>query len=372
MDFNRGIGIAMALGSSLAMSVGLLLLNILKDDFQVLQLVTLRSAMVTIIALPLALIKREPVFRFEWKLCFSGFMMWAIVLSFIAAILTLGYADASAIFFAQSVFVGVFACIFLREPCKAVQVIVTFLMILGVVLVVQPPGLFSFFRHDNNGNATNISKTIIANTHLVRNATEGNIPFEHKISNGSSESRDINNSTSRSGHFIIPRWQGTLLALTACLISSVFLIYSKNFKDVHFTTLLIQYNSMTCLLTLPLTLIFWQMRCPSIALPWITFLGSAVSICIAHSLLYLSLAREKAEVISVVRTSQVALAYLLEITFTGVFPTWSSISGATLITITAVLYGVWKMKTVNERKYQKIEEDDEEESELERLSSTDE
>src|ERR1700712_2389605 len=105
-----------------------------------------RSFVQLIVFLPLAMYFKEPLFGIEGErvalLERSVFGYTCFVLSYYA-LSYISLSDSSAIAFSAPVFVSVFACVLLKEPCGVFQVVTIFGTLVGVFLIARPSFLFA-------------------------------------------------------------------------------------------------------------------------------------------------------------------------------------------------------------------------------------
>ena len=137
------MGLMMALFSGFCFATATFTVDLM-DHVDSAFVVMTRSLIQTIIFLPPAIYFKEPLTGIAgergtlWERCFAGLN----VLTSYYALAFISLGDSSAIGFSAPVFVSVFACFLLHEPCGLFQVSTVLGTLVGVVLIARPSFLF--------------------------------------------------------------------------------------------------------------------------------------------------------------------------------------------------------------------------------------
>lgn len=86
------------------------------------------------------------------------------------ALAFLSLSDASAIAFSAPVYVSIFACVLLKEPCGSFQVITIIVTIVGVILISRPTFIFHddiSSSYDSNGTMTDVGNKFTPESRLI-------------------------------------------------------------------------------------------------------------------------------------------------------------------------------------------------------------
>lgn len=78
----------------------------------------------------------------RWMLFIRSLFGFVAFVFFYIALRFISLSDASTIVFSSPVYVSIFACILINEPCGAFQIATVMLTVLGVVLISKPSFLF--------------------------------------------------------------------------------------------------------------------------------------------------------------------------------------------------------------------------------------
>ncbi|KAK6638133.1 hypothetical protein RUM44_008558 [Polyplax serrata] len=192
--------------------------------------------------------------------------------------------DATTIIFSSPVFVMVLSFIILREPCGFFRALIVALLLLGVVLIAKPPFIFQFFYHVE-------------------------------------QSYDVVGYTS---------------ALFATLFTALNIVVMRKCKDVHFSVVVLQLSLWSLICSGSLLILFVGYGADAIVSPhglheWVlTALVSVLGLS-GQVLVAKALGLEGAGKVAVIRSLDIILAFILQVTVFGEVPDWMSGLGAACV-----------------------------------------
>ncbi|XP_063227141.1 solute carrier family 35 member G1-like [Bacillus rossius redtenbacheri] len=198
--------------------------------------------------------------------------------------------DATTIIFSSPMFVMILSFIFLREPCGFFRTTVVFLLLSGLVLISKPPFIFQAMSHQ-----------------------------EHR-------------------HYDV---LGYACAVTATLFTALNMVVMRKCKDVHFSVVVLQLSAWALLVAAALLAV----TRPHLVLPrgwqqWalvaaVSGFGLAGQVLVARAL-----SLEDAGRVSITRSMDIVLAFLLQVFAFGELPDWMSVLGAAFVLACVVAMGL--------------------------------
>lgn len=198
-----------------------------------------------------------------------------------------------------SVFVAVFANIFLKEPCGIFNALTILLTLFGVVLVTRPAIIF--------GNT-------------VASITEDRIT-DHNHSNNV--------------------W-GPVAAISSTLFGANAYVTLRALKGIHFSVIMSNFGAFALIYTVAVS---WFMDV--ICLPycnsdrWLVLALGAFSF-LGQILLTISLQLEEAGPVAIARSADIVFAFVWQILFFKEIPNIYSVIGALIVTFSVILTGLKK------------------------------
>ncbi|XP_064648052.1 solute carrier family 35 member G1-like [Lineus longissimus] len=313
-------GVAAGVMSALCWAIGTIQLKFVQEDASFLQFMTIRCIFITFVSVPFLFVRKEPFFVNNQWLWLSAIFDITATFCIILSFANMAYADASAIFFSQSVFIGVFGFLFFKERCGVFETIITALTVLGVILVVQPASIV---------NLLNIST-------LLKNNT-GPTTSGHHANRGHHQNLAI---------FSIPRWQACLIAVLAAILCALSALFTRKcVSSGHGPfTLLFQFKSFGMICYFLILYIVGDFDFPYTLLDCGYLFVAAFGNWLGYLIYFYALKWEKAAVVSISRTTEVAFAYILQIIFISADVNIASISGAAIITCSACACGLLSLR----------------------------
>ncbi|XP_076359976.1 solute carrier family 35 member G1-like isoform X2 [Tachypleus tridentatus] len=198
--------------------------------------------------------------------------------------------DASLIFFSQPIYTSLLACFFLGESCGPFEVFTVLVDILGVALVASPSFLLSAQGFSHN--------------HIV----------------------------------------GCLCAIGAAAAEAVIRVGMRRLQDVPKTVVIFWWSVCASLVTLLGTwsLGFWQNPENWLEILYVLLIG--VVGLLSQAALTTALYIEEAGRVSIAGTSEIIVAYILQLTVLGEAPQITSVIGALLVITGIILSGIKQLK----------------------------
>lgn len=290
------MGLILATLSSLFFSLCSVIVKWMKD-VDPMALAAYRYLGVLLPAIPIVIYRQEPIFPKDKRIMlilrsFTGTA--ALMLSFYA-FRHMPLADASVIVFSVPVFTGIFAWMFLREPCGLFNIFSVILTLIGVVLITRPPILF--------GNTVNA---------LGENGGQ------------------------------TPEVWGAVAAFSATLFGANAYVLLRALKGIHFSVIMTNFGAFALVMCVSVTVGVGGLCLPPcgidrwliVALAFFSFLGQI--------LLTMALQMEQAGPVAIARSSDIVFAFVWQVLFFEEIPNRFSIGGAFLVMSSVVLTGVRK------------------------------
>lgn len=257
--------------------------------------------------------------------------------------------DATTIIFSSPVIVIALSFLFLKEPCGILRIVVVCTLFTGVVLVARPPFLFqviSSFLHFSN-SATSLSffirrfprhfETEQQLKDLVARETRRRFLNLHTIL------RLYQMHRAESYNLM-----GYLCAILATLFTALNIVVMRKCSDVHYSILVLNLSCWS----LAAAVFFYfvvsgnvhgqPFRLPHDWFTWIQILLVAITGLSGQVLVTKALKIEGAGKVSVTRSLDIILAYVIQVYLFKDKPTSTSVSGAILIIFSVVCMGLEK------------------------------
>jgi drug/metabolite transporter (DMT)-like permease len=285
--------------------------------------------------------------------------------AFFAALGSLSFGDANAIYYSSTVIVGVLGYVFLKEPFRRFDILVTFAMIFGIMLIVQPTFLKTLF-HLNAQNVQNYNSSTMATAILCENDT---VQIRHYNGTGDTStgyvvtiSRNRTNSTLTASfsdnEYKLPRIYACILVIAATVIEAITYILRKKIAEMNPITLTFQSNLVMVIggLAIIPAIGVWP-SFPAKPDPWLWIAAAALANLIGQVIWQLAMRYDTATAISIARTSETPVAYLIQIIFYHNIPNALSISGAVLVTASVLGFGLQRYWAKRETEDKTVEDE---------------
>jgi drug/metabolite transporter (DMT)-like permease len=217
-----------------------------------------------------------------WERCFFGLS----VLTNYYALSYISLADSSAIGFSAPVFVSVFACFLLKEPCGAFQISTVVATLIGVVLIARPSFLFA---------------------------------------------ADVEDIFSEEDRII-----GITLSVVTCLAMAYTYVSMRKLKQTP-TNVVVATFSIFCIFVCSLTMNIWSFTTgevivtPHTSFDWMMIGVNGICGVLGQVTLVLALKLEEAGLVAVMRTFDIVVAFLFQAAFLSQPIHWTSILGAVIV-----------------------------------------
>lgn len=205
-------------------------------------------------------------------------------------------ADASVVVFSVPVFVAIFACLFLKEPCGLFSVITVTLTLIGVVLITRPPFIFG-----------------------------SSIP---------SLASEQSNSPSNL-------W-AAVAAFSATLFGANAYVLLRALKGLHFSVIMTNFGAFALIQTLGVSWELGALCWPQCGIERVLVVALALFSFGGQILLTLSLQLEQAGPVAIARSADIVFAFIWQVMFFEEIPNIYSIAGAVLVVSSVVLTGLRK------------------------------
>ena len=308
----RLLGCVLSLLSSMSFAIQGLFFKFIQS-MDSLEIVFARMTFTVMVLVPYFLITRRNVMAAEGNLKWVTVAGLAVVVrigSQYMAMRLMPYADVSAILFSGFVFVLFFAWIFLKESCGVFEITMTFITTIGIILVAHPEALVALFI------------------------------------GGLGHSDEVND-------LFISRLAGSGLALLSCLCSVVIYLSVRKCRSVHYSVTVFHSSVWGVIISAAMTSSCGRWSLPQGWSEWAYVCGVALSGSLSTVLVFQALRLEGAGIVSMVRTSEIAVSYVLQRIFLNQSPNMYAAIGATIISMTSVSCGLraWLNAQKNSSEY---------------------
>ncbi|CAG9830679.1 unnamed protein product [Diabrotica balteata] len=289
------LGLILATLSSLFFSLCSVIVKWM-TDVHPMALAAYRYLGVLLPAIPIIIYREEKVFPKGKRIMlllrsFTGTV--SLMLSFYA-FRHMPLADASVIVFSVPVFTGIFARMFLKEPCGLFNVFSVILTLIGVVLITRPPLLFG---NTINSLGDNGQKTEM--------------------------------------------W-GAVAAFSATLFGANAYVLLRALKGIHFSVIMTNFGAFAFIQCLLVTVLLGALCLPSCGLDRYLIVALAVFSFLGQILLTVALQMEQAGPVAIARSSDIVFAFIWQVMFFNEVPNRFSVGGAILVLSSVLLIGLRK------------------------------
>jgi drug/metabolite transporter (DMT)-like permease len=360
----RAIGITLGIMSSLFFATGMLCFKLVHDISSP-QIVFFRVCFAASLTASYTALKHQPIFvarnPYVWLI---GICCIVTNYFFFFALSILSMGDASAIFSAQPIIVGIFAYIFLKENFDLVDAAMTFIVIIGVVLVVQPIFLFHHsniketplrgvtceikklnlslsLRLQYAANKTDATTFVNSQAFTTEDDEEfkklnslGNIIFKcvNATINGSCKCTMTEGHTFQDGALQLSRyWACSLVLLTAIASAIIFFLNGKTTDEFH-GTIMTHSNFVVVFGGLLMTTALGDWCFPQKVAPWSWIGAMTLSMICAQVCEIMASKYETATVLAIIKSFQTPFCFVWDIVFLREFPWLLDAIGALLVT----------------------------------------
>ncbi|XP_023024453.2 solute carrier family 35 member G1 [Leptinotarsa decemlineata] len=289
------LGLLLATLSSLFFSLCSVIVKWM-TDINPMALAAYRYLGVLLPAIPIVIYREEKVFPKGKRIMllmrsFTGTA--ALMLSFYA-FRHMPLADASVIVFSVPVFTGIFARMFLNEPCGLFNIFSVVLTLIGVVFITRPPILFG----------------------------------------------DTVNSLGETGQR--PEMWGAVAAFSATLFGANAYVLLRALKGIHFSVIMTNFGAFALIQCVLVTSIIGALCLPSCGMDRYLIIALALFSFLGQILLTLALQMEQAGPVAIARSSDIVFAFIWQVLFFNEIPNKFSIGGAILVMSSVLLTGLRK------------------------------
>lgn len=290
------LGLILATLSSLFFSMCSVIVK-WRTDIDPMALAAYRYVGVLLPAIPIVIYREEELFPRGKRIMlllrsFTGTV--SLMLSFYA-FRHMPLADASVIVFSVPVFTGIFAKLFLKEPCGLFNVFSIILTLIGVVLITRPPVVFG--DSVNSLGSDNEQKTEV--------------------------------------------W-AAVAAFSATLFGANAYVLLRALKGIHFSVIMTNFGSFAFVQCLLVTYIIGGLCLPPCGFDRYLIVALALFSFLGQILLTVALQMEQAGPVSIARSSDIVFAFIWQVMFFNEIPNKYSVGGAILVMSSVVLIGLRK------------------------------
>ncbi|KAJ8953673.1 hypothetical protein NQ314_007280 [Rhamnusium bicolor] len=289
------LGLLLATLSSLFFSLCSVIVKWM-TDVNPMALAAYRYVGVLLPAIPIVIYRQEKMFPKGKRIMlllrsFTGTA--ALMLSFYA-FRHMPLADASVIVFSVPVFTGIFARMFLNEPCGLFNIFSVILTLVGVIFITRPPMLFG----------------------------------------------DTVNSLGETGQR--PEMWGAVAAFSATLFGANAYVLLRALKGIHFSVIMMNFGSFALVQCLLVTVLIGALCLPACGIDRYLIVALALFSFLGQILLTLALQMEQAGPVAIARSSDIVFAFIWQVLFFDEIPNKFSIGGAILVMSSVLLTGLRK------------------------------
>ncbi|XP_042192552.1 solute carrier family 35 member G1 isoform X1 [Callorhinchus milii] len=282
-----GLGLCYALLSSVFFSVVSLLAKKVEGIHSI-EISGFRCFFQGVIICPLIIYNEISFFGPKEQRCYlylRGFLGASAMILLFYAIQHMPLADATVIAFSNSIFVGIFAWMFLKERCTIWQPIFTIFILIGVILIARPPFLFGSHIPGIEVNYT-----------------------EHI--------------------------KGTFAAFGSALCAAISMIVIRKMgKSVHCFISIWYFSVIGCIECVIVVSIIQEWRLPYCGKDRVFLLIIGLFGVVGQVLFTKALQIEKAGPAALMKTMEVVMAFILQYFFLNRSPTWLSLGGALCVIV---------------------------------------
>ena len=250
--------------------------------------------------------------------------------------------DAMTIILSSVLPTVILAAIFLKERLRLCKVCSSVLVITGLVIVIRPPFLFAESKQPMNYQEIENSSLPVLNQSLSGNLTHA-----------------LGTNISRSQHYYIGVLAGLICMISSASFRIVLKILVKNKSTSSFGIALF-YNSFCNLiaaLSLPAFGGDQRILFPSANIDkydiwqWAGLFGIAFLGITQYSMRFMAIKLISPVMVSFIRTSEIIVAYIIQITFFGTEPYMTTVvgSGFVMIACIGVILESWMLKRVHSK-----------------------
>ncbi|XP_063368322.1 solute carrier family 35 member G1 [Cydia amplana] len=259
------------------------------------QLAMCRFIGILLPTIPIVIYTNQPIFPKGKRLMLAlrSLMGTVGLLSSFYAFRHMPLADASVIVFSVPVFVSIFACVLLKEPCGIWNIVSIILTLLGVILITNPPFLF--------GGDEEVHQNYHYNT-----------------------------------------VKGALAAFGSTIFGANAYVLLRILKGLHFSVIMTNFGMYAILQTLFYSIIAGVLCMPNCGTERFLVVCLALFSYLGQILLTMALQMEQAGPVAIARSADIVFAFLWQIMFFNEMPSKASVMGAVLVLSSVILVGLRK------------------------------
>ncbi|XP_076304726.1 solute carrier family 35 member G1-like [Tachypleus tridentatus] len=290
-----GLGILCGLISGIFFATGSLVIALL-PEINSMELLILRSLLEMVVYSSVIIHARQSLLGIPGE---RRFLFFRAITGVIAVNLIyysfrlIPLADASTISFSAPVFVSIFACVLLKEPCGLFDLGTVITTMVGVVLIAKPSFLFG-------GDTRNLS-------------------MKDQI-------------------------MGSLMAFCGCLSVALTYIFIRKLQKTHYSVIIISFSLVAIFINSIILTVINDWSFPACGRDgWLILLLGFTGI-IGQFFVTASLKLEDAGPASIARAIDVVMAFIYQVAFLEETIEWTSVLGAVLVCSCVVMIGWRKWK----------------------------
>lgn len=198
--------------------------------------------------------------------------------------------DASTIAFSSPVFVSIFACLCLQEPCGTIQVITALMTVMGVTLICKPPFIFG----------------------------------------------------GDSSHFSMVWMAGVLVALAGSLTRAINVICLRRIQRTPSSVVIFYFSSAGIVQSLLVLLAIQDLKFPNNTKDILLLLGLGAFTSLGQYFQTVALKIEQAGPVSMARTLDIVMSFVYQITLLNTPALWTDLVGAGIVCLSVIIVGIHK------------------------------
>lgn len=345
-------GILAALGSSVLFSFSFLLIKLLPDPSsglgmqEKIKAVFIRGGFIASfcgIAIMMGrstiLVKRNEL----WVIVARCILGSSAVMCSFSALEFISLGDATALLFCAPIWTNLLSNLILKEPFHWILLVSLPASIFGIILIAHPTlivsrehlAISSLDHHRvtavdiNSGDLpdSGLTTTLMSIVNQAAAATNDVASSELDISAGIA----VTTAEESTLEHLDERWPGIVIALVGSILVACSFIVFKFRKETPIQTTTFWFGIGQMTLSLIFMSIFGFVQLPSSGYEWLLLLGNAFLSWLGQCMMQWSFEHEEVGILSIVRTNDVAMCFILSAIFLDEEIYWTSIVGSTIV-----------------------------------------
>jgi len=242
--------------------------------------------------------------------------------------------DSTALIFSSPIWTSILSYFILGEPLQWIQLLALPLCLLGIILIAHPDLIISVDYFSPAVIASATTPAAAAARAAVRIGSElGNLTSTNL---SITSDLDVPLSTTGDSYDFEHRWPGIAIALATSFCVSCTYIVLKYRKSTPIQTTTFWLGVATLIFSVIVMCFIGFAEIPTTIYEWTLLFANGVLSWLGQSSLQWAFAHEEAGVLSIVRTLDIAITFMLSALFLDEEILWTSIVGAAIIALVVV------------------------------------